>query len=264
MAAGDRLFYFPPRHVYGRPETYGLTYESVRFSSTDNVTLHGWFFPAVGGPIGTVVHCHGNAGNITGHFENVRWLPAQGWNLFCFDYRGYGESAGRPTRTGTIADAHAAIDYVRARSDVDADRVVVLGQSLGGAIAIVVAAQSPSVRALAIEGTFSNYRTEARFVGRQNLLIAPVAGALARVLVSEGYDPIDWVGRIAPRPTLFVCGTDDRVVDYRQTVALHEAAGEPKELIVIEGGGHTDSMSSLQARERFVQFFERSLNRTPA
>ncbi len=259
MAAGDRLFYFPTRHVYGRPETYGLAYESVRFPSADGVSLHGWFFPAEGEAAGTVVHCHGNAGNITGHFEHVRWLPAQGWNVFCFDYRGYGESAGQPTRAGTIADAGAAIGYVCGRSDVDAGRVVLLGQSLGGAIGIVVAARTPSVRAVAVEGAFSNYRVEAHFVGRQNLLLAPLAGPLSRMLVSDGDDPIDWVGKIAPRPTLFVCGTNDRIVDHRQTIALHEAAGEPKELVVIEGGGHTDSMSRPEGRERFLQFFERSL-----
>lgn len=264
MAAGDRLFYFPTREVYGRPEMYHLAYESVNFGGRDDAVLHGWFFPARSAPNGTVVHCHGNAGNITGHFEHVRWLPAEGWNVLCFDYRGYGRSPGRPTRSGTIQDAHAAVSYVRSRPDVDAHRVVILGQSLGGAVGTVVAAQCPSVRGLAIEGAFSNYRTEAVFVSRQNILMAPVARLLASTLISTGYDPIDWVSHIAPRPTLFVCGTDDRIVDYRQTVALHDAAGEPKSLCVIDGGAHTDAMNDPQGRQRFLEFFKTCIDHSPA
>ncbi len=259
MAIGDKLFYFPTRAVYGRPETYQLRYESVHFNAPDGPMLHGWFFPAVGEVKGTVVHCHGNSGNVTGHFEFVKWLPERAWSVFCFDYRGYGQSEGEPTRQGTVDDAHAALDCVLGRGDVDGERVVMFGQSLGGAIATVVTGQRGGVRALAVEGAFSNYRREAGFVTSGNVLTRPFAGWLARHLISDGLEPIDWVGKIAPRPTFFVCGTNDRIVDYRQTVALHDAAGEPRELCVIEGGGHTDTTREEPGRERLVGFFERSL-----
>lgn len=255
MGVGDGLFYFPTKHVYGRPETYDLDFQSVEFNSADGTRLHGWFFPAVGDARGTVVHCHGNAGNITGHFESVKWLPAAGWNVFCFDYRGYGQSGGHPTREGTIQDALAAVASVRQREDVDPNRIVMLGQSLGGAVGVVVAAQCPTIRGIAVEGAFSHYRTEAAFICRQNIFFHPIAGLLSRALISEGLEPIDWVGRIAPKPILFVCGTADRIVEYHQTVALHEAAGEPKSLHVIEGGGHTDSMCEPGGCERFAKFF---------
>lgn len=262
MALGDGLFYMPTRSVYGHPETYALRYESVHFVSEPGVELHGLFFPACGPARGTVVHCHGNAGNITGHFEHVRWLPADGWNVLCFDYRGYGRSGGRPTREGTIVDGCAAVDYVQARPEVDTDRVVLLGQSLGGAVGIVVAVRRPSVRGVAVEGAFSNYRTEAAFISRQNILMRPAAGILARALISDGLDPIDWIARIAPRPTMFICGTSDTIVDYRQTVALHDAAGEPKTLHVIEGGGHADTMLEPKGRGRFLDFFDGCVNGT--
>lgn len=255
MAVGDRLFYYPTSVVYGRPESHGLTYESVHFESGDGTALHGWFFPCDGPACGTVVHCHGNAGNITGHFESVRWLPERGWNVLCFDYRGYGQSAGAPTRSGTIEDARAALRYTLSRNDVDPQRVVMLGQSLGGSIGIVVAAECDSLRGLAVEGAFSHYRTEAAFICKRNILMRPVSGLLSRALISVGHEPIEWVGRVAPTPTLFVCGTRDRIVDYRQTIALHECAGEPKTLHVDESGGHTDSMCTPDGRERFVRFF---------
>ncbi len=263
MAIGDGLFYYPTRQEYGRPETHGLKYQSVCFAGADGSQLHGWFFPAAGDAFGTIVHLHGNAGNITGHFESVKWLPEAGWNVFCFDYRGYGQSTGRPTRQGTIEDGLAAVEYAGSRSDVDADGIVLFGQSLGGAVGIVVAARCLQVCGIAVEGAFSRYRNEAAFVCRQNMLISSLAGLLARFIISEGHDPIDWVADIAPRPTLFVCGTNDRIVDHRQTIALHEAAGRPKTLHVIEGGGHTDSICEAEGRQRFAEFFRRCVDRTP-
>jgi uncharacterized protein len=256
MSFGDALFYHPSRSVFGYPETYDLSYDSVSFGTDDGPRLHGWFFPARGVARGTLVHCHGNGGNITGHFETVRWLPDEGWNVFCFDYRGYGRSLGRPSRQGTIDDAHSALDYVRSRSDVDPNRVVVFGQSLGGAIGIVVAARSPWVRGIAVEGAFSNYRTEAEFVAKQNIFMRPVSGWLTQMVISDGLDPITVVGDIAPRPSFFICGTDDKIVDYRQTVALYEAAGEPKELWVIEGGGHTQATAEQEGRQKLAAFFK--------
>ncbi|NOT02853.1 MAG: alpha/beta hydrolase [Phycisphaerales bacterium] len=256
MAAGDRLFYMPTREIYGHPEAYGLAYEPIEFASEDGTRLHGWFFPAGSAARGTVVHCHGNAGNITGHFERIRWLPPRGWNVLCFDYRGYGRSNGVPSRAGTIADARSAVRYVQTRSDVDAGRVVLWGQSLGGAIGIVVAAEIEAVRGIVVEGAFSSYRGEAGFICRQSVLFSPFAGLLTRALISNGHEPIGSVADIAPRPVFFICGTRDHIVDHRQTVALHEAAGEPKELWVIDGGGHTDATLRPDGPERLLSFFE--------
>ncbi len=266
MSIGDSLFYYPTRSVYGRPETYGMTYSSEFFESMDGTRLHGWFLSASGGmnaireAKGTVVHCHGNSGNISGHFELVRWLPEQGWNVFCFDYRGYGRSEGRPTRLGTIEDVQAAVYHVRNMADVDGGKIVILGQSLGGAVGIVAAALCPDVRGLAVEGAFSGYQREADFVTRQNAVLSPISGWLSRMAISEGYDPIDWVNRISPRPMLFVCGTKDTVVDHQQTVDLHDAAGGPKELCVIEDGLHADSMREVDGQRRFSEFFKMCVN----
>jgi hypothetical protein len=264
MSIGDGLFYYPTRSVYGRPETYGLTHSSEWFTSLDGTRLHGWFFPAEPHtdrePLGTIVHFHGNSGNISGHFEFVRWLPALGWNVFCFDFRGYGRSEGKPSRPGTIEDGQAALTHVKKLDGVDPGRIVVFGQSLGGAVGIVVTAMSSDIRGLAVEGAFSDYQREADFVSRQNVIVRPVSAWLSRAVVSRGYDPIDWVSRIAPRPTMFICGTRDTIVDYRQTVDLHAAAGDPKELHIIEDGGHTDTLQTDEGKARLTDFFQRCLD----
>ncbi|UCG33952.1 MAG: alpha/beta hydrolase, partial [Phycisphaerales bacterium] len=134
----DRLFYYPTVKTYESPESSGLAAEPVYFQSADRVRLHGLFFPAAESPRGTVLHFHGNAGNVTGHWPFIAWLPPAGWNVLCFDYRGFGCSQGRISQRGSVLDVHAALDYVLSRPDVDPARVVAFGQSLGGAVAVVV------------------------------------------------------------------------------------------------------------------------------
>ncbi len=264
---GDHWFYGPTREVYGAPEELNLDYESIFFESHGE-RLHGWFFPAnlvaaCDGPTepkGTVIHCHGNGGNITGHFRYVTWMPSRGWNVFVFDYRGFGQSTGHPSRPGTVADTHAAVGYAASRGDVDPGRLVLFGQSLGGAVGIVAASQRDDLRAVAIEGAFSSYRREASFVCKQHVLLWGVA-PLARLLVAEGLDAIDYVGGIAPTPTFFITGTADRICDYRQTLDLHAAAGEPKSLWVIEDGSHTCALADTdeddEGMRRLDEFFTR-------
>ncbi len=269
MARGDRFFHHPTDLIYDQPEEHGLDYESVFFESRDGTRLHGWFLPAVAPARGTVIHCHGNAGNVTGHYRSVAWLPARGWNVLCFDYRGYGQSQGRPTREGTVLDAHAAIDYARTLDLVDSSRLVLFGQSLGGTVALVVAAQRSDLAAVAVEGAFSSYRSEARFVCRNTWWLWAVSGLVARLFIDLGHDPIDTVDRIGPVPKLFICGTRDGIVDYRETVSLHEYARDPKQLWVIEDGGHTcaflddaDDVASPDRgyRDRFCTFMTEAVN----
>jgi fermentation-respiration switch protein FrsA (DUF1100 family) len=258
MALCDRFFYYPTRREYAHPRDYGLKFEPVEFSGLDGVRLTGWFFPAVGQAIGTVVHCHGNAGNVSGHFECVHWLPAAGWNVLCFDYRGYGRSSGRPTRRGTIDDAHAALRYVRGRSDVDGDSVVLLGQSIGGAVGIVAAAEGAPVRAVVIDGAFDSYRGAARWALAHQWYTWGAAWPASRWLISAGWDPIDYVGRVR-QPKLFVQGTVDPIIDWHAAERLHERAREPKELLVIEGAGHSDAFEVAPdvARPKVLDFIGR-------
>jgi fermentation-respiration switch protein FrsA (DUF1100 family) len=260
MAWADHTFYFPTRRIYDDPREQGLVAEDVTIPSGDGV-LAGWFFPAVGRARGTVLHCHGNAGNITAHFRFVDWLPAAGWNVLTFDYRGYGRSTGKVTRANTIDDVAAALAYTRSRPDVDPDRIVVLGQSLGGSTAIVALTRpdAPQVAGLCVDGSFSSYRVEAYHVCRLSRWLRPCAGFIRRFLISDHLSPRDVVGRLAPMPKLFVCGTADVIVPFTQTVELHDLATGPKELWVIEGADHNDAFTRVisGACERVLEFFNR-------
>ena len=256
----EHLFYYPDAKVYSTPAKFDLAFEPVVFAGKDGTRLTGWFLPAAGEAKGTIVHCHGNAQNMTSHWLFVEFLPRKQFNLFVFDYRGYGKSDGSPTRAGTVEDAQAAVDYVLSRKDVDPERVALFGQSLGGAIAVVVAAKDERVKGLVIESAFSSYQSEAAHALRGNPLTYLFSWPLSRLLIRSGNDPVDAIGSISPRPTLIIHGTADRVVPSEMGRELAEAAGDPKALWIVDGAGHTaaGTVRRNEYQKKICAFFERA------
>jgi fermentation-respiration switch protein FrsA (DUF1100 family) len=262
MIGCNRVFYYPNQKRYGSPEDLRVAYESVKFPTRDGAMLHGYFFPHVGSApaLGTMLHLHGNAGNISGHFVHVAWLPEAGWNALTFDYRGYGQSQGRVTRQGSVEDAHAALDYLLHREDVDSGKIVAFGQSLGGAIGIVLTAQRQEIRALATDGAFDSYRGIVAWHVRKHPLLFAVAWWFPYGM-PLGLDPINYVKSISPRPLFIMHGTADEVVDPAMGRRLYDAAGEPKDLWLLEGADHYSAMQDhpKEAHSRLLTFFEQSL-----
>lgn len=257
----DGCFYYPSSRVFYTPAEFNLTHEEVAFYASDGVRLSGWFLPAQGPARGTVVHFHGNAENMTSHIAFVAWLPPAGYNLFVFDYRGYGKSAGRVSRAGTIRDGNAALEYVRSRPDVDSERLFFFGQSLGGAVAIVVAADHPEVRAIVVDSTFSGYRRVAARHLRKTLLSDRLARGVARLALSGNHDPIDVVERLSPRPLLVITSGADQICFPELGQELYEAAREPKKLWHVAEAGHTEALilHAAEAERRITQWFERAV-----
>ena len=250
-------FYFPDRIKYGSPDQAGLAFEPVFFDSADGTRLSGWFLPAlnVSSPLeakGTVIHMHGNAQNMTAQWQYVQWVPAYGYNVFVFDYRGYGQSRGEPAPKGVFEDAVAALDYLRSRTGIDPSRLFVYGQSLGGMIAIAAVGASPAgVRAVLAEAPFHSYTQLADDR-------APGEGAI----VDESWSATTYVARLAPVPLLLIHGTSDKVVPYSHSEMLLAEANEPKRLVTIEGGDHLDIMTERYGttyQDMMIEFFGQSL-----
>jgi fermentation-respiration switch protein FrsA (DUF1100 family) len=255
----SRFLYYPDHRVYQTPQQKGLRFEEVTFASGDGTPLSGWFVPARGKAIGTVIHFHGNAQNMTAHFSYVDWLPAEGFNVFTFDYRGYGRSGGTPRRQGVYDDGVAAIRYVQARPDIDPNALFILGQSLGGANALAILGEGryDGVRAVAVDSTFFSYRT----IVRDKIGLLPVVGLarwpLSFLVISNRHSPGSVVQNLSPTPLLLIHGTADAVVPYRHAEALFKKAREPKQLWTVEGGEHTDALTTHGAtyRKQLIQFF---------
>ena len=258
MGCLDRVFYYPDRVPYDTPTRMGLNFRNVSFASSDGTRLSGWFIPAKGqmnskNAKGTVVHFHGNAQNMSSHWQFVSWLPRLGFNVFVFDYRGYGESQGRPEPKGVFEDSNSALNYVRSLEDIDPERLIVFGQSLGGAnaIAVIGSGNRAGVKAVAIEATFYSYSSIAndKFSG-------------AGLLVDNTYSAEKYIARLAPIPLLLMHGTSDRVIPYAHSVKLFAKAREPKMFITVEGGAHTEALTSrfgIKYQDALVNFFEASI-----
>lgn len=259
----NQMFYYPDRTVYATPKDSGLSFEEIVFPSRDGTMLSGWFVPAVGEAQGTILHLHGNAENMTSHFGFVDWLPAAGFNLFVFDYRGYGKSAGRPDRVGVYEDSCAALAYLRSRADIDPTRLLLLGQSLGGAQAVTVVGKGEraGVRAVVVESSFYSYRSIVRDSIGKLPLLSFFKTPLSQVLISDELSPADYVSRIAPIPLLLIHGTEDEIIPFRHAELLLERAGEPKTLWRVEGGSHTSAFIAPDSpyRRQLVEFFMTAL-----
>lgn len=240
-----RLFYFPTGAIYSTPDQWNLAYEPVVFEAADGYRLSGWFLPASPKPaVGTVVHFHGNAQNMTAHYQYVAWLPAAGFNLLVFDYRGYGASPGVPTRRGLHLDGLAAIRYVQSRPDVDPNRLVLVGQSLGADVALALAGREalPGVKAVVADSAFYSYQS----IVRDKIALIPVLWTLkwplSWLVVGNSYSPGPVVQRISPIPVFLMHGSADRIVPYHHVRALYQAAREPKQLITLPDQGHTTGL----------------------
>ena len=257
------VFFQPHRVRMATPDELGLVYEQVAFKATDGTALVAWFLPAQGEARATVLFLHGNAENISTHFRNVAWMPAAGFNVLALDYRGYGASQGEPTLRGMQLDIDAAMQALLARRDVDPQRIVVLGQSLGGALAIHYVAHSPrraQIRALVADSAFSDYQG----ISREKLAAGFVTWPfqwLAFLVIDNDYSPLAAVQAVGPIPILLIHGDQDPVVPAEHSRRLYETAAEPKELWVVPGAGHIQSLAERSVREKLADFLIRSVRR---
>lgn len=245
------LFYQPSGKLYATPIAAGLPFREYLFTAPNGERLGGWWIPAAEGTEekGTIIHFHGNAQNMTAHFMNVAWLAKEGYNLFVFDYEGYGASDGTATPGNVNGDALAALEAgiqitrERERQIGRRLKVIAYGQSLGGAALLRALAELPDTGRLSgviEESGFYSYRTIARQKLAQRWFTWPVQW-LALLLVSDGFSPEEHIASIAPLPLLVVHGDADMVVPVSHGRKIYELAGVPKEYWEIPGGGHIDA-----------------------
>jgi len=232
----NSLLYFPSRQILARPADVGLEAKNVVFETEDGERLHAWWFRAREDPLGHVLLCHGNAGNIGDRLLHARLLTQVGLDVFSFDYRGYGQSTGSPDEGGTYRDARAARSALLRQDGVDEGRVIYLGESLGGAVAVTLAREAPP-RGLVLLSTF----TSVRDMGRVHYPIIPTT------LVPDAYTSLRRI-RGLECPLLLMHGTADPIVPAEQGTRLFEAAPEPKRLHLFDGAGHNDLLT-LAGRE---------------
>ena len=259
LAGCTRAFFQPQRALVATPDRVGVRYESLALRAADGVELTAWFMPASGKARATVLFLHGNAENISTHFFNVAWMPAEGFNVLALDYRGYGGSAGAPSLPGVQRDIDAALEALLARPDVDARRIVLFGQSLGGALAIHYGARGAhrgTLRAVISDSAFADYRMIASEKLASSFLTWPFQW-LPALTVDNDYSPLASIGALSPLPLVLIHGEDDTIVPPHHAQRLYEAARLPKELWMLPRTGHTQSVRDPALRRRLGDYMRR-------
>jgi len=217
----SRLVYFPQigRDIAATPLAYGLAFEPVTLGTEDGEKLAAWWVHHEHAA-GTVLIFHGNAGNISHRLDYLTMFHRLGYSSLIVDYRGYGQSTGSPSEEGTYRDAEAAWDWLTSKQGLAPGDIVLLGESLGGAVATWLAARV-NPRALVIASTF----TSVPELGAQVYPFLPV-----RLISRFSYGTREAV-KAVKAPILIAHSREDDIIPFTHEQALYEAAREPKQFL---------------------------------
>lgn len=238
----EYLLFYPSKYPEGEWTPTDLTYQDVYFESLDHTKLHGWYCPSPN-PRGVVLMAHGNAGHVAMRADWLRYLQKEmRLSLFMFDYRGYGRSEGKPTVNGVIDDCFAARAKLRELANVKDSDMILMGESLGGAMVIRLAANSPP-KALVVQSTFPTLRD-----------VAAVHFPRLAWLVPK--DKLDSMKQIANYrgPLLLSHGDQDRTIPIELGRKLFDASNEPKQFLSVPGADHNNWLTTdyLRQLDQFI------------
>ncbi len=221
------LMYFPDDNLPAPGGTGAPGFEAVKYGTADGLELVSWYRPAKKG-FSTLVYFQGNGGNISHRIFKTRPLFEAGHGMLLVGYRGYGGNPGSPTEDGLYNDARAALDYLEGRG-VPAQRIVLLGESLGSGVAVRMASEV-RYKGVILEAPY----TSTVDVGQAAYFFLPV-----RLLMYDRFPSIDLIADIGA-PLLLIHGENDNVIPIRFGRRLFKAARQPKEAHFISGAGHND------------------------
>jgi uncharacterized protein len=239
------LVYYPTKTISADPSGLGLAYKELSLTTDDRVRLHGWFIPSVHSNR-TMIVFNGNAGNIGDRLPWINILHGLQIHILMVDYRGYGNSEGEPYEEGLYCDARAVYEWWFYNRKPD-ERLILMGESLGGAVAVDLAAQvAPS--GLILQSTFTNAKEMARSLFLLRFL-RPLAGIQFNSLRKI---------KSVTCPKLFIHGNRDEIVPYHLGKSLYEHAPEPKTLYEVAGAGHNDLLwiAASEYEKRLHEFLK--------
>jgi fermentation-respiration switch protein FrsA (DUF1100 family) len=223
-----RFAFFPTAGETATPAQYGLPFEAARLVASDGERLRAWTLPHADARA-AIVYFHGNGGNLSVWLPILAGVHGQGYTIHAIDYRGYGESTGRPTERGLYLDVDAALEWAWSAYGNRKGRVIYWGRSLGTTMA-AYAATRRRPDGLILEAGFPDARSLLR--------ASPPLAVLG--LVSSYRFPTATYARRAHCPVLVIHGDHDRVIPFTSGRALFEALPEPKQFVRIAGGDHND------------------------
>ncbi len=239
----SRLVYFPDKQIPFTPAAVGLSYDDIRFRTSDGIVLHGWYINRHNA-IGTILFCHGNAGNIGHRLASIKIFHDLGLNVFIFDYRGYGKSEGSINEGGSYLDAQAAWDFLTLTRQIPAGKIVLFGRSLGSAVAAELG-RSVSAAGIILESSFRSIPD----LGQQIYPFLPV-----KLLSRIKYPTSDYLQQVGI-PKLFIHSRNDEIIPFSHGEYNYSHAPAPKSFLEISGGHNDGFMVSHAVYENGLRQF---------
>jgi fermentation-respiration switch protein FrsA (DUF1100 family) len=270
----SNMVFYPEidRDVAATPAQIKLQYEDLHLKTSDGIDLHGWYVPAPE-PRGTVLFLHGNAGNISHRLDSIAMFYRLGYSTLIFDYRGYGNSGGKPTEEGTYRDAEAAWSYLADQLHIPGCRIILFGESLGGAVAAWLAATSRDTLLAKPADCGSGCEAAIPAPDASQRRVMAARQKPAALVISSGFTSVPDLGqqlypflpvRLLARirydtrenlrsvtvPVLIAHSKEDDIIPYEHGRALFAAANPPKQFLDL-AGGHNDGFIFM--RESWVK-----------
>jgi len=250
------LVFMPSKDVIETPEVLGIKFENIQITTRDNINLDTWFVPAKDNDLvgkGVILFCHGNGGNISNRISYLPIFRELGLATFLFDYRGYGKSGGTPSEEGTYADVEAAWQYLTQERQISPQKIIIYGESLGGAIASYLAQKisqqngNNNAGSLVLASTFTSISDRAA----ELYPFMPI-----RFLSRFSYNSIDRLPSIKI-PVLVIHSIDDEIIPFHHGERNFQVANPTKNLVRLRGdhnGGFLDSLETYRnGLNEFIQ-----------
>ena len=263
----------PPRNItHQTPADFGMTnWQDISFTTEDHLQLSGWYVPPQNESGAALIFVHGLGSNRSALLDQAAMLAEAGYGALLFDLRAHGRSQGTHSSWGLaeVADVQAALQFLQDQPEVNAEKIGIIGHSMGGAIAIRAAAQLPEIRLVVAESVYTNFADNeerltvsfARLPAWSAPLVMDWAEWIAGVDSSQ-LAPLEEVASLSPRPILFIQGGRDKTVHVQNGSTLYETAVSPKARLLIPCAGHTNLFATdpEQMSQRLRQFLAQTLD----
>jgi uncharacterized protein len=238
----ELLLFFPSKYPNGDWSPKNLNFQDVYFEAADKTRLHGWYCPCQNARA-ILLMAHGNAGHVASRAAWLRYLQTKAKvSVFMFDYRGYGRSEGTPSVQGALQDALAARAKLCELAAIKETEMLLMGESLGGAIMVDMAARA-APRGLILQSTFSSLKDVAAVHYPRLAWLVPQTKLNSLSLIPSYRGPL-----------LQSHGDRDRTIPFAVGHKLFLAANEPKELVTVANADHNDWLTEayLQRLDQFI------------
>ncbi|NBC02534.1 MAG: alpha/beta fold hydrolase [Bacteroidetes bacterium] len=224
----SKLIFLPSSDLVVTPSEAGLQAEDVWIETSDGERLHGWHLTNELTEY-IVVLSHGNAGNISNRIDIAKFLQEAGVSVLIYDYRGYGQSSGKPSEEGLYRDIEAVVNFLKTDEGYSEQQMIMYGRSMGGAVASFAATRF-NVGGLVLDSAFKNVKA----------MVSDLYPFVPSFLASYEFPTEQHVQQLSDIPVMIMHSPTDTIVDISHGKALFGAANDPKTFVELRGG-HNDN-----------------------